>query len=84
MNSCPPPPATSSSSIGYSPIEADRSRLNARQRPVRGLKTLRSEQVVSAGYAFIQDIHCSHYELGIEASSSNRLSAPFAELGLAI
>ena len=66
------------------PIEADHSRLKARLRPMRGLKTLRSAQVVSAGHAFIQNIRRGHYELGIEASANKRLPAAFAELTLAI
>jgi DDE domain len=62
----------------------DHSRLKARLRPMRGLKTLRSAQVVSAGHAFIQNIRRGHYEPGIEASVNKRLPAAFAELTLAI
>jgi transposase-like protein len=66
------------------PIEADHSRLKARVRPMRGLKRLRSAQVVSAGHAFIQNVRRGHYELGVDVSPNNRLSAAFAELTLAI
>jgi hypothetical protein len=51
---------------------------------MRGLKTLRLAQVVSAGHAFIQNVRRGHYELGIEARANKRLPAAFAELTLAI
>jgi hypothetical protein len=51
---------------------------------MRGLKTLRLTQVVSAGHAFIQNVRRGHYELGIEARTNKRLPAAFAELTLAI
>jgi hypothetical protein len=58
--------------------------LKARLRPMRGLKTLRLAQVVSAGHVFIQNVRRGHYELGIEARANKRLPAAFAELTLAI
>ena len=66
------------------PVEADHSRLKARLRPMRGLKILRSAQVVSTGHAFIQNVRRGHYELGVDVSPMNRLPAVFAELNLAI
>src|SRR5918995_7412888 len=36
------------------PVEADHGRLKARTRPMRGLKRLRSAQVVCSGHAFVQ------------------------------
>src|ERR687894_1390889 len=48
------------------PIEADHGRLKSRLRPMRGLKRLRSAQVICAGHAFIQNIRRGHYELGTE------------------
>ncbi len=38
------------------PIEADHSQLKHRLRPVRGLQTDRSAQVVIAGHAFVQNL----------------------------
>jgi hypothetical protein len=37
-------------------IEADRSRLKSRLRPMRGLKRLRSARIISVGHAFIRNI----------------------------
>jgi transposase, IS6 family len=49
-------------------IEADHGRLKSRLRPMRGLKQLRCTRVISAGHAFIQNIHRGHYELGVRKS----------------
>ena len=65
-------------------IEADHGRLKSRLRPMRGLKQLRSAQVISAGHAFIQNIRCHHYELGTEEVINLRLRAAFDELTRAI
>jgi transposase-like protein len=45
------------------PIEADHGRLKARTRPMRGLKRIRSAQVVCSGHAFVQNLRRGHYEL---------------------
>jgi transposase, IS6 family len=66
------------------PIEADHGRLKSRLRPMRGLKRLRSVQAISAGHAFIQNLHRGHYELGLDADPRHRLPAVFAELARAI
>jgi transposase-like protein len=66
------------------PIEADHSQWKARLRPMRGLKQLRSAQVVSAGHAFIQNLRQGHYELGLHVHPRHRLPAVFTELTLAI
>jgi IS6 family transposase len=55
------------------PIEADRSRLKAQSRPMRGLKTLRSTRVASAGHAFIQNLRRGHYELGADVDPRYQL-----------
>ena len=65
-------------------IEADHGRLKSRLRPMRGLKQLRCARVISAGHAFIQNIHRGHYELGAEEIINLRVPAAFNELTLAI
>lgn len=62
------------------PIEADHGRLKARLRPMRGLKRLRSAQIISSGHAFVQNIRRGHDELGVDADPRNRLTAAFTEL----
>jgi transposase-like protein len=69
---------------GNNPIESDHGRLKCRLRPMRGLKRLRSARVISAGYAFVQNIRRGHYELSVELDPQHRLPAAFAELALAI
>jgi transposase-like protein len=66
------------------PIEADHGRLKSRLRPMRGLKRLRSARVISAGHAFIQNLHRGHYELGTDVDSRHRIPEAFIELALAI
>ena len=65
-------------------IENDHGRLKARLRPMRGVKRLRSAQVIGTGHAFIQNLRSDHYELGLHADPGQRLLAAFAELTLAI
>ena len=43
-------------------IEADRGGLKARLRPMRGLTTLASLRVTTAGHAFIQKLRRGHYQ----------------------
>jgi transposase-like protein len=66
------------------PIEADHGQLKRRLRPMRGLQTDRTAQVVIAGRAFLQNLRRGHYELGIEARSALRVAAAFTELTQAI
>jgi IS6 family transposase len=49
---------------------------------MRGLKRLRSTRVISAGHAFVQNLRCGHYELGLDVSLRNRLPEAFTELAL--
>jgi transposase, IS6 family len=51
---------------------------------MRGLKRFRSAQVISAGHAFIQNLHRGHYELGTDVDSRHRIPHAFTELALAI
>ncbi|WP_018500956.1 IS6 family transposase [Parafrankia discariae] len=66
------------------PIEADHGRFKTRLQPMRGLKGLRSAQIIGSGHAFVQNIRRGHYELGVDADPRNRLTAAFTELTLAI
>jgi len=43
-------------------VEADHGRLQARLRPMRGLKRERTARVVSRGHAFIQNLRRGHYD----------------------
>jgi IS6 family transposase len=63
-------------------VEADHGRLKARLRPMRGLKTVASAQLVCLGHAFVQNLRRGHYELGLEAAAERRLLEAFAELAL--
>jgi IS6 family transposase len=66
------------------PIEADHGRLKSRLRPMRGLKLLRSAQVISAGHAFVQNLSRGHYEPATDVDTRHRLTTAFAELARAV
>jgi transposase-like protein len=66
------------------PIEADHGHLKRRLRPMRGLQTDRTAQVVIAGHTFLQNLRRGHYELGVEARPVLRVAAAFTELAEAI
>ncbi|MGW3608247.1 DDE-type integrase/transposase/recombinase, partial [Micromonospora sp. NPDC005161] len=66
------------------PIEADHSQLKHRLRPMRGLRTDPTAQVIITGHAFIQNLRRDHYELGLDAPSAKRMAAAFTELARAI
>ena len=65
-------------------IEADHSRLKHRLRPMRGLRTDRTTQVIVSGLAFMQNLRRGHYELTVETSRPLRIAAAFTELAQAI
>jgi transposase-like protein len=65
-------------------IEADHSRFKHRLRPMRGLRTGRSAQVVFTGLAFLQNMHRGHYELATETIRPLQVAAALAELARAI
>jgi transposase-like protein len=65
-------------------IEADHSQLKRRLRPMRGLHTDRTAQVVIAGHAFVQNLRRGHYEIGVDAHPALRVAAAFTELARAI
>jgi transposase-like protein len=66
------------------PIEADHGRLEHRLRPMRGLQTDKTAQVIIAGHAFIQNLRRGHYELGLDAMPKLRVATAFVELAQAI
>ena len=66
------------------PIETDHGRLKAPTRPMRGLKRIRSAQVVCSGHAFVQNLRRGHYDLGLDTEPGRRLEAIFTALALAI
>ena len=51
---------------------------------MRGLKRIRSAQLVCSGHAFVQNLRRGHYELGFDTEPGRRLEASFIELALAI
>ena len=62
-------------------VECDHGRLKARLRPMRGLRTERTAQIVIRGHASIQNLRRRHDELGVEARQDQlRLAAAFDEL----
>ena len=56
------------------PIEADHGQLKRRLKPMRGLRTDRTAQVVIAGHAFIQNLRRGHYELGVDTRPAFRVA----------
>ncbi|MET8312284.1 transposase [Micromonospora sp. NPDC005173] len=66
------------------PIEADHSQLKQRLRPMRGLRTDKTAQVIVAGHAFMQNLRRGHYELAVDAPPATRVAAAFTELAQAI
>jgi transposase-like protein len=66
------------------PIEADHGQLKRRLRPMRGLQTDRTAQVVIAGHAFVQNLRRGHYELAVHIRPAERVAVAFAELARAI
>jgi transposase-like protein len=66
------------------PVEADHSQLKHRLKPMRGLRTDRSAQVITVGHAFMQNLRRGHYELGIDVAAPKRVAAVFAKLAEAI
>jgi transposase, IS6 family len=51
---------------------------------MRGLKRLRSARVISAGHAFVQNLHGGHYELRTDIDPRRRIPQAFTELILTI
>jgi hypothetical protein len=53
-------------------IEADHGQLKHRLRPMRGLHTDQTAQVIISGHAFVQNLRRGHYELGRGARPARR------------
>ncbi len=51
---------------------------------MRGLKRLRSVQIVSSGHASVQNVRRGHYEVGTDAEPHRRLAETFIELALVL
>jgi IS6 family transposase len=66
------------------PIEVDHSQLKHQLRSMRGLRTDRTVQTIIAGHAFMQNLRCGDYELGLDAPPALRVAAAFTELAHAI
>jgi transposase-like protein len=66
------------------PIEADHSQLKHRLRPMRGLRTDQTAQVIIAGHAFIQNLRRGHYELTVDVPPAKMVTAAFTDLAHAI
>ena len=66
------------------PIEADHGQLKHRLRPMRGLRTDVTAQIIIAGHAFVQNLRRGHYELAIDVPPARQVAAAFAELAQAI
>ncbi|WP_442933302.1 DDE-type integrase/transposase/recombinase [Micromonospora psammae] len=62
----------------------EHSQLKHRLRPMRGLRTDTTAQVIIAGHAFMQNLRRGHYELAIDTPPALRVAAAFAELAQAI
>ena len=79
-------PAAMHDTIQYSNnrIDGDHGRLKARLRPMRGLQRDRTASVIIAGHAFMQNLRCGHYELGVHAPSGLTVAAAFDELARAV
>ena len=65
-------------------IEADHSHLKHRLRPMRGLRTDRTAQVIVSGLAFPQNLRCGHYELATQPPRPLRIATAFTELAMTI
>jgi transposase-like protein len=66
------------------PIEADHGQLKCRLRPMRGLQTDRTAQVVIAGHAFVQNLRRGRYDIALDTPPATRLAAAFNGLARAI
>jgi len=66
------------------PIEADHGQLKRRLRPMRGLQTDRTAQVVIAGHALMQNLCRGHYDIELGTAPATRLAAAFNELARAV
>ena len=66
------------------PIEADHSQLKHGLRPMRGLRTDQTAQVIIAGHAFMQNLRRGLYEIALDVAGPERVAVAFTELALAV
>jgi transposase-like protein len=66
------------------PVEADHSQVEHRLKPMRGLRTDRTAQIIIAGHAFMQILRRGHYELGLDVPAGLRVAAAVNDLARAI
>jgi transposase-like protein len=64
-------------------VESDHSRLKARLRPMRGIKTFRSAKILATGHAFVQNLRRNHDEIATDVPAQHRLRT-FDQLALSI
>jgi transposase, IS6 family len=65
-------------------MEADHGRLEARLRPMRGLKRLASAGTVAAGHAFVQNLRRGHYAVTVDVPILDRVRVAFDDLALSL
>jgi transposase-like protein len=65
-------------------IEADHAQLKRRLRPMGGLRTDQTAQVVIAGHAFMQNLRRGHYHLALDTPPATRLAAALTDLARAL
>jgi transposase-like protein len=66
------------------PVESDHAQLKRRLRPMCGLRTDRTAQVIMVGHAFVQNLRRGHYELAVDVPPALRGREAFAQLATAI
>ncbi|WP_128763702.1 DDE-type integrase/transposase/recombinase, partial [Micromonospora sp. MW-13] len=66
------------------PIEADHSQLKHQLRPMHGLRTDPTAQVIIAGHAFMQNLRRGHYEIELDSQPKLRVASAFSELARVI
>ncbi len=65
-------------------IETDHGRLNARLRPMRGLKQIPSARTIAAGHAFVQNLRRGHYAISADSTLHDRVRLAFDELAICL
>jgi IS6 family transposase len=65
-------------------IEADHGRLEARLRPMRGLKRLASLRAVVTGHAFVENLRRGHCAITGDLPVRDRVRVAFGELALSL
>jgi len=64
-------------------LQADHVQLKRRLRPMPGLQTNRTAQVVIAGHAFVQNLRRGHYDIELHTRPATRLAEAFNALARA-